>query len=591
MRSRRAEEQPDAGVNPALDAERSVLAAMLLDHESIQRARELLDARDFGRTAYQKIFEALLELHDRGERADLVTVAEELRRRGDFDTIGGPPVLAQLMELATTSANVEAHARIVREHAENRSARRLLLEILQEVEREPDRAAEILRTRKVGANGTLAGGDRASRGVNVTRLSEVEARAVRWFWRHRIPRGGVTISSGQGGVGKSTIALDLVARATTGRPMPDGDPGPGEPVSVVLFTAEDPLDSVVVPRLRLAGADLSRVVTLTVSTGDGEVRPLMVTPADLSRLEAIVRNERAALVVWDPIVAFVDATANMHHAQDARRVLAMLHRMAERYDLAVLAIHHHNKSQTLDPTMRLSGSAAIGQAARSVLVVGTDPDDHNGERMILALDKRNLAPRDLPSLAFLLVVEPGAEHPRVEWQGASAVTARDLVAVPADPEERGAVNEAVDFLRSLLAEGPVLAREGETEARGRGIAERTLKRARRHIGVLAEREEVTNRGRVGAWWWRLSHHVTPWPPGTLAKDANDLRLAPRCQSATVPGGQAVDKGESIERQSKHLAVEQCTLLAREGWDPAGGDGVWPEPSSSSGSGSTGGGHA
>ena len=71
-----------------------------------------------------------------------------------------------------------------------------------------------------------------------------------------------------------------------------------------------------------------------------------------------------------------------------------------------------------------------------MLIVGPDPDDSAGERMVLALDKRNLAPRDTPSLAFRLVVAPGDEHPRVDWQGISTVTSRDLAAELQDPEQR-----------------------------------------------------------------------------------------------------------------------------------------------------------
>lgn len=209
----------------------------------------------------------------------------------------------------------------------------------------------------------------------VTRLSAIEPRRLSWFWKHRIPRDMVTILAGHGGLGKSTLMLDLASRASTGRPMPDGNVGDGKPSSVVLFTSEDALDSVIVPRLMLAGADRSRIVTIGVRTGEGDARPLMVTPADLMLLERTVRSEGATLVIYDPIVAYVAEDVNLHHAQDARRILAWLHRLAERLGIAVVGIHHWNKSQSPEPAMRLSGSAAIGQAARSTLLVGPDPED------------------------------------------------------------------------------------------------------------------------------------------------------------------------------------------------------------------------
>src|SRR5438876_1114835 len=67
----------------------------------------------------------------------------------------------------------------------------------------------------------------------IARLSTVEPRPLSWLWRHYVPRGMVSIVAGDGGLGKSTVALDLAARVSTGRPMPDGSEGLAEPAGVV----------------------------------------------------------------------------------------------------------------------------------------------------------------------------------------------------------------------------------------------------------------------------------------------------------------------------------------------------------------------
>jgi replicative DNA helicase len=124
---------PDALVPPqSLDAERSVLAAMLLETEAIGRALEQLEPGAFYRVAHQKIYEAILALYNRNERADLITVAEELRKRGDLDAIGGPAALGQVLEYATTAANLEEHAKIVAQKALLRSLIKSANEIQQE---------------------------------------------------------------------------------------------------------------------------------------------------------------------------------------------------------------------------------------------------------------------------------------------------------------------------------------------------------------------------------------------------------------------------------------------------------------------------
>jgi len=108
-----------AGLTPpqALDAERAILAAMMLDQSAIGRAVESIESSSFYRTSHAKMFEALLALYNRNEAADLVTVAEELRKRGDFEAVGGAAALAGVMEAATTTANLEHHVKIVHSKA------------------------------------------------------------------------------------------------------------------------------------------------------------------------------------------------------------------------------------------------------------------------------------------------------------------------------------------------------------------------------------------------------------------------------------------------------------------------------------------
>src|SRR6266705_2919833 len=93
---------PIAGPTPpqALDAERSVLAALLLDRDAVGLAIELFDAPSFYRIAHQKIYDAIVALYNRNERADLITLGEELRKRGDLEAIGGAPAISQILEYA-----------------------------------------------------------------------------------------------------------------------------------------------------------------------------------------------------------------------------------------------------------------------------------------------------------------------------------------------------------------------------------------------------------------------------------------------------------------------------------------------------------
>jgi replicative DNA helicase len=101
----------------ALDAERMVLGAMMLDREAIGRALEVLDEEAFYRRAHKRIYQCLISLYDRGEAADVITVADDLAKRGWLEEVGGASFLSSLIEEIGTAAHIEYHARIVLEKA------------------------------------------------------------------------------------------------------------------------------------------------------------------------------------------------------------------------------------------------------------------------------------------------------------------------------------------------------------------------------------------------------------------------------------------------------------------------------------------
>ncbi len=99
----------------AVDVESSVLGAMLLDKEALAKAFEVLDSEAFYKPAHGLIFKAMTALFERSEPVDLITLAEELRRRGDLDKVGGEVTLSELTTRVASAANIEYHAHIVLE--------------------------------------------------------------------------------------------------------------------------------------------------------------------------------------------------------------------------------------------------------------------------------------------------------------------------------------------------------------------------------------------------------------------------------------------------------------------------------------------
>ncbi len=100
-----------------IEAEQSVLGAMLLDSEAIYKVEALLQPDDFYRQAHRLIYKAILELVDKKEAADIVTVTEILRRDGKLDDIGGIPYITHIANIVPTASNITYHAKIVEEKA------------------------------------------------------------------------------------------------------------------------------------------------------------------------------------------------------------------------------------------------------------------------------------------------------------------------------------------------------------------------------------------------------------------------------------------------------------------------------------------
>ena len=99
------------------EAEQSVLGGMLLDNEAIHRVVEAIEPADFYREAHRKIYQAILDLYQRNEPADIVTVTAAIKANGSLDEVGGAAYLAQLVDRVPSAANVASYARMIREKA------------------------------------------------------------------------------------------------------------------------------------------------------------------------------------------------------------------------------------------------------------------------------------------------------------------------------------------------------------------------------------------------------------------------------------------------------------------------------------------
>jgi hypothetical protein len=356
-------------------------------------------------------------------------------------------------------------------------------------------------------------------------LAEVEPEHVTWLWDDHFPLGKVSVLDGDPGVGKSTVALDVAARVTTGSPMPDGTAGVKG--AVLVLSAEDGLADTIRPRIDAGGGDPAQVIAitgLTDITDDGEtVTRSPSIPRDLAAIEQVIRERRVVLVIIDVLMAYLGGDVNSHHDQDVRRALHPLAGMADRCGCCVLVIRHLNKSVGASAVYRGGGSIGIIGAARAGFMCGTDPEDES--RRVLAPVKCNLSAPP-PALAYRLAPDELRSCVRVEWLGETTLKPWELLFDQGDGDQRTERDEAAEWLRSYLTDnhGEVKAGDAIKAARSDGIAQRTLQSARRRAGVTTAKN-----GTRGPWMWRLNDGVPDAPRRN--EDAEDAQPSERASSA------------------------------------------------------------
>jgi putative DNA primase/helicase len=328
-------------------------------------------------------------------------------------------------------------------------------------------------------------------------LSDVVAEPIHWAWPGRLAFGKITLFIGDPGVGKSYLLMDMAAHVTTGRPWPNGLEA--APVGdVIVLSAEDGLADTIRPRVDRQRGDPRRVHVLEAVADARAGRRSFQLGRDLPALEAALRTTGASYASIDPLSAYL-GTTDSHKDAEVRGLLAPLADLAETYRVAIAAVLHLTKDAARRLIARASGSMAFAAAARIVLAVGTDPDDETKERIFLVPVKNNLG-RKAPGLAFRISDAGLCWEAHALPSTISAENLLDSAALPASREDAVQRHEAEDFLRRLLDTGPVPSTQIFKDAKANGVAERTLWRAKRTLGIAAERIPP---GPRGAWFWSL----------------------------------------------------------------------------------------
>jgi len=419
-----------------LEAETAVLGSMLLDREAIASALDHLDESSFYTEGNGKIFQAMLALYDQGKAVDIVTLTEELKKRGKLDEVGGASRVMEIASAVPTSANIEHYARIVKEKALLRTLINTATKIASESYDTSADVDELLdRAEKLIFN--ITSGHKS--GERVFEMKDVVKESIetidRLYQRKEnvtgIPTGfhdmdiktaglqksDLIVLAGRPSMGKSALAISMMEYASVVKKVP-----------CAYFSLEMSKDQLAQRMLcSIAGVDAHKVRTgffsqtdwpkLITAAGKLWESPIYIddTPG-ISALELRAKARRLKskhdiqLIIIDYLQLMRGAAKTENRQQEISEMSRSMKALARELDVPVIAISQLSRAveQRSDHRPVLSDlreSGAIEQDADVVMLIMREeyytPTEENKGIAEVNIAKQRHGPIGVVKLAFL----------------------------------------------------------------------------------------------------------------------------------------------------------------------------------------------
>lgn len=363
----------------SLEAEMSVLGGMLIDADAVVKAAERLREGDFHREAHRRLFRAMLDLHEVGAPIEPVTLSEQLKTAGDFEAVGGAAYLAELWDYVPTAANLEYHAKIVREKAELREEAQLRQEEAKLASAFAENPANDVA--RVLLQQALLGGGSRTRPSRFRTLSDSEIEDLPLpdqLIDGMLVSGSLAVLYGPPGGGKSFLALAWALSVAGGVPWNTRAVKSGP----VLYVAAEGSAGI---GLRVRAWKAANLVTGSVGVHFLPVPVSMSDPAEVGKfIVDAIRPLPAppALIIVDTLARCLIG-GDENSTKDMSAFIAGVDRLREETGAAVLVIHHSNKSGDQE-----RGNTALRGAADTMMLLKTEDD-----RALLTCEKQ----KDMPA--------------------------------------------------------------------------------------------------------------------------------------------------------------------------------------------------
>ena len=222
-----------------------------------------------------------------------------------------------------------------------------------------------------GAPSSVSPGNQHTKGrFTVGTFDKVQPRTSTWLEPGILPDDDLVVLIGEEGIGKGLFSVDVIARVTRA----------GH--TVLIIATEDHFETVLRPRLDIAGADVSRCIFMAEDSDTLQGQPHL--PHDVPEVEAVIKEYGIRLVYIDPWVSSVSGGLRLWDTLDARRAIDPLLSMARRMHCSVLAVAHPNRGEG-DLRARVGLSAVLRQAAQLLLFAIEPPDTESSVMFMMPM--------------------------------------------------------------------------------------------------------------------------------------------------------------------------------------------------------------
>ncbi len=462
-----------------IEAEQSVLGAMLIEEAAIEKAASLLTCSDFSRPGHQLLFESALALHERNEPVDFITLKAEMEKRGLLEAAGGTAYLTSLFDTVPTAANVEYYARIVSDKAKQRRVWEYATRLMKDASGDVADVSQflILKQGELERIGT----GRKSR--SVASRKPFEARMVDLadvstpdelplLFGQYLLKGASHWLTGQTGLGKSTLLFNIACALAEGTALWGIECEPTR----ILYCDMESGDVGRAHKIERLYRDSPRVRGQLLF-----MREPVKLPDELAEMLAFVQSQQISLVIFDTARRCFSVKDENDNAEVYNRVIPTLDAL-KMAGVATLTMGHPSKSG--NGSARGAGAQEdAGDINLSLIMHQGDVGDANGV-IALRVTKNRLLGLGISPLLLRRIGDDQFE--RVE-NGESGVP----------PETMGALlqcRQAVMDYLAAIPEGKASFQDLVAMAVSSGYSKSTLNRA---LKEMTQQNELGHAQRQG----------------------------------------------------------------------------------------------